>query len=114
MYKAIFNTICDFQEILERSIFWTKLGTFGKMEPYFVIPGNFNNDHARNLKTCMQISVVEEIRNMQWRESISIILEITVDQNIGGRAYAQGQVMCNILVHLCTANLSLTKTTVSL
>ena len=32
----------------------------------------------------------------------------------GGRAYAQGQVMCNILVYLCTANLSLTKTTVSL
>ena len=33
MYKAIFNTICDFQEISEMSIFLTKLGTFGKMAP---------------------------------------------------------------------------------
>ena len=30
----------------------------------------------------MQVSVVEEIRNMEWRESISNILEITIDQNI--------------------------------
>ena len=30
----------------------------------------------------MYISAVEGIRTMQWRESISIILEITVDQNI--------------------------------
>ena len=27
MYLAIFNTICDFQEISEMSIFLTKLGT---------------------------------------------------------------------------------------
>ena len=53
MYKAIFNTICDFQEISDRSTFLTKLVTFGKFEPYFVILVNFNNDHARNLKTCM-------------------------------------------------------------
>ena len=79
MYKAIFNTICDFQEIWEMSIFLTKLGTFGKMAPNF---GNYNNDHATNLKIYMQISIVEEIRNMQWRKSISIILEITIDQNI--------------------------------
>ena len=64
------------------SIFLTKLGTFGKMAPNFVTLGNHNNDHATNLKICMQVSVVEEIRNMQWRESISIILEITIDQNI--------------------------------
>ena len=60
----------------------TKLGTFGKMAPNFVTLSNYNNDHAKNLKTCMWISVVEDIRNMQWRESISIILEITIDQNI--------------------------------
>ena len=30
----------------------------------------------------MYISTVEGIRTMQWRESISIILKITVDQNI--------------------------------
>ena len=52
-YKAIFNTICNFQEISDRSIFLTKLGTFGKIEPYFVTLVNFNIDHARNLKTCM-------------------------------------------------------------
>ena len=52
-YKAIFNTICDFQEISDRSIFLTKFGTFGKIEPYFVTLVNFNIDHARNLKTCM-------------------------------------------------------------
>ena len=79
MYKAIFNTICDFQEI---SIFLTKLGTFGKRAPNFVTLDNYNNDHAKNLKICMQISAVEEIRNMQWGESISIILDITIDQNI--------------------------------
>ena len=82
MYKAIFNTICDFQVISEMSIFLTKLGTFGKMAPNFVTLGNCNNDHATNLKICMYISIVEVIRNMQWRESISIILEITIDQNI--------------------------------
>ena len=82
MYKAIFNTICDFQEISEMSIFLTKLGTFGKMAPNFVTLGNCNTDHATNLKICMYISVVEVIRNMQWRESISIILEITIDQSI--------------------------------
>ena len=52
------------------------------MEPNFVTLGNFYNNHHRNFKICMQISVVEEIQNMQWRESISIILEITIDQNI--------------------------------
>ena len=52
------------------------------MAPNFVTLGNYNNDHATNLKICMYISVVEEIRNMQWRESISIISEITIDQNI--------------------------------
>ena len=82
MYKAILNTICDFQEISERSIFLTKLGTFGKMAPNFVTLGNFNNDHIRNFKIGMYISVVEQIRNMQWRESISNILEIAIDQNI--------------------------------
>ena len=82
MYKVIFSTICDFQEISEMSIFLTKLGTFGKIAPNFVTLGNYNNDHATNLKICMQISDVEEIRDMQWRESISIILEITIDQNI--------------------------------
>ena len=82
MYKAIFNIICDFQEISEMSIFLTKLGTFGKMAPNFVTLFNYNNDHATNLKICMYISVVEEIRNIQWRESISIILEITIDRNI--------------------------------
>ena len=30
----------------------------------------------------MHISAVEGIRTMQWRESILIILEITIDQNI--------------------------------
>ena len=64
------------------SIFLTKLGTFGKMAPNFVTLGNYNNDHATNLKMSMKISVVEEIRNMQSRESISIVLEITIDQNI--------------------------------
>ena len=73
MYMAIFNTICDFQEISEMSIFLTKLGTYGKMTPNFVTLGNYNNDYATNLKICMQISVVLEIRNLQWRESISII-----------------------------------------
>ena len=82
MYKVIFNTICDFQEISEMSIFLTKLGTFGKMAPNFVTLGNYNNNHATKLKICMYISVVEEIRNMQWRGSTSIILEITIDQNI--------------------------------
>ena len=53
MYKAIFNTICDFQEISEMSIFLTKLGTLGKMAPNFVTLGNYNNDHATNLKICM-------------------------------------------------------------
>ena len=52
------------------------------MTPNFVTLGNYNNDHAANLKICMYISVVEEIRHMQWLESISIILEITTDQNI--------------------------------
>ena len=52
-YKAIFNTICDFQEILEMSIFLTKLGTFGKMAPNFVTLSNYNNDHPTNLKICM-------------------------------------------------------------
>ena len=52
------------------------------MEPNFVTLGNFYNDDDRNFKICMYMSVVEEIRNMQWRESISIILEITIDQNI--------------------------------
>ena len=61
LYKAIFNTICDFQEIWERSIFLTKLGDFGKIEPYFVTPRNFDNDHAMNLKICVQIPVVDEI-----------------------------------------------------
>ena len=65
LHKAIFNTICDFQEVWERSIFLTKLGTFGKMEPNFVTLGNFNNDHARNVKICTQISFVERIQNMQ-------------------------------------------------
>ena len=78
MYKTIFNTICDFQEISEMSIFLTKSGTFSKMAPNFVTLGNYNNDHATNLKICMWISDVEKIR----RESISIILEITIDQNI--------------------------------
>ena len=82
MNKAIFSTICDFQEISEMSIFLTKLGTFGKMAPNFVTLGNYNNDHARNLKICVKVSVVLGIRNMQWCESISIILEITIDQNI--------------------------------
>ena len=82
MYKVIFNTICDVEEFSEMSIFLTKLGTFGKMAPNFVTLGNYNNDHAKNLKICIYISVVEQIRNMQWRESISIILEITKDQNI--------------------------------
>ena len=63
-------------------IFLTKLGTFGKMAPNFVTLGKYNNDHATNLKICMQIFVVEEIRNIQWCESISIILEITIEQNI--------------------------------
>ena len=71
MYKAIFNTICDFQEISEMSIFLTKLGAFGKMAPNFVTLGNYNNDHATNLKICISVSVV-----------FSIILEITIDQNI--------------------------------
>ena len=53
MYKAIFNTICDFQEISEMSIFLTKLGTFGKMAPNFFTLGNYNNDRATNLKICM-------------------------------------------------------------
>ena len=53
MYKAIFNTICDFQEISGMSIFLTKLGTFGKMAPNFVTLGNYNNDHVTNLKICM-------------------------------------------------------------
>ena len=53
MYKAIFNTICDFQNISEMSIFLTKLGTFGKMAPDFVTLGNYNNDHATNLKFCI-------------------------------------------------------------
>ena len=52
------------------------------MASNFVTLGNYNNDHASNLKIFMQISVVEEIRNMQWCESISIILEITIEQNI--------------------------------
>ena len=52
------------------------------MSPNFVTLSNYNNDHATNLKICMKIFDVEEIRNMQWRESISIILEITIDQNI--------------------------------
>ena len=82
MFKAIFSTIWDFQEISEMSIFLIKLGTFGKMALNFATPGNYNNDHAKSLKICMQIYVVEEIRNMQWCESISIILEITMDQNI--------------------------------
>ena len=64
------------------SIFLTKLGIFGKMAPNFVTLGNDNNDHATNLKICMQVSVVLEIRKVQWRESISIILEIKMDQNI--------------------------------
>ena len=51
--EAIFKAICDFQEISEMSIFLTKLGTFGKMAPNFVPLGNYNNDHATNLKTCM-------------------------------------------------------------
>ena len=50
MFKAISNTICDFQEISERLIFLTKLGTFDKMAPNLVTPGNFNNDHDRNFK----------------------------------------------------------------
>ena len=50
MYKAIFNTICDFQEI---SIFLTKLGTFGKRTPNFVTLDKYNNDYATNLKICM-------------------------------------------------------------
>ena len=53
MYKAIFNTICDFQEIWEMLIFLTKLGTFGKMAPNFVTLGNYNNDHATNLRLFM-------------------------------------------------------------
>ena len=53
MYKAIFNTICDFQEISEISTFLTKVGTFGKMAPNFVTLGNYNNNHATNLKICM-------------------------------------------------------------
>ena len=52
MYKAIFNTICDFQEISEMLNFLTKLGTFGKMAPNFVTLGNYNNDPATNLKIC--------------------------------------------------------------
>ena len=60
----------------------TKLGTFGKMAPNFVTLGNYNNDHVTNLKIFMEASVVLEIRNMEWCESISIILEITIDQNI--------------------------------
>ena len=50
MYEAILNTICNLQEISERSNFLTKLGTFGKMAPNFVTPGNFTNDHDRNFK----------------------------------------------------------------
>ena len=50
MYKAIFNTICDFQEISEMSIFLTKLGTFGKMAPNFVTLGNYNNDTLQTWK----------------------------------------------------------------
>ena len=53
MYKAIFNTICDFQEISEMSIFLTKLGTFGKMAPNFVTLSNLNNDSDRNFKIGM-------------------------------------------------------------
>ena len=53
MYKAIFNTICDLQEISEMSIFFTELGTFGKMAPNIVTHGNYNNDYATNLKICM-------------------------------------------------------------
>ena len=34
------------------SIFLTKLGTLGKMAPNFVTHGNYNNDHATNLKIC--------------------------------------------------------------
>ena len=52
------------------------------MVPNFVNLGNCNNDSATNLKICMYISIVKAIRNMQWRESISIVLEITIDQNI--------------------------------
>ena len=52
------------------------------MTPNFVTLGNCNNDRATNLKICMYISVVEEIRNMQWREAISILLEFTIYQNI--------------------------------
>ena len=40
MYKAIFSTICDFQEISEMSIFLIKLGTFGKIAPNFDTLGN--------------------------------------------------------------------------
>ena len=53
MYKAIFNTICDFQEISGMPIFLTKLGTFGKMALNFVTLGNYNNDHVTNLEICM-------------------------------------------------------------
>ena len=53
MYKAIFNSICDFQEISGMSIFLTKLGTFGKMAPNFVALGNYNNDRVTNLKIWM-------------------------------------------------------------
>ena len=53
MNKAIFITICDFQEISEMSIFLTKLGTFGKMALNFVTLCNYNNDHATNLKIFM-------------------------------------------------------------
>ena len=45
MYKAIFNTICDFQEISEISIFLTKLGTFGKMAPNFVTLGSYKPEN---------------------------------------------------------------------
>ena len=52
------------------------------MAPNFVTLGNYNNDHATNLKICIYVSAVLDIRSMQWHESISIILEITIDQNV--------------------------------
>ena len=48
------------------------------MAPNFATLGNYNNDHATNLK----ILYVDFCCNMQWRDSISIILEIAIDQNI--------------------------------
>ena len=42
-----------FKKFRKCRFFLTKLGTFGKMAPNFVTLGNYNNDHATNLKFCI-------------------------------------------------------------